>query len=96
MGSGRKPLHIELAQHGAREKLVNKCWGFLNSCMDDPKVSKHQKIEIAKAICVKSMPTNLEMGEKTLEMFQNMSISELQARELEFRNRIADPALNRS
>lgn len=53
---GRPPRHIV----ALRRNVINMSWEFLATCLEDPKMEKKHKMEIAKAICVKSIPTEVE------------------------------------
>ena len=56
---GRPPRHIK----AQRELVINLSWDVMLRYLEDPKGSMQHKVEIAKSICVKNMPTQLEGGQ---------------------------------
>lgn len=50
--SGRKSTTDEQK----RLRIIDKAWNIVEQALDDPRLSKHHKFDIAKAIALRSMP----------------------------------------
>ena len=57
--SGRPFRHVV----ALRNNVINLSWDFLERCLLDKKMPKEKKAEIAKAICVKAIPTEIESNQ---------------------------------
>jgi len=62
-----------------RNNVINMSWELLEKALSDEKVSMNKKIDIAKSICVKSIPNEVEV---TSEAY-NQVLDELAGNDLE-------------
>jgi len=59
-GGGRKGWEDEQL----RKKVLEKCWKFLDAAMSEGSVATYeQKLDIAKSIASKSMPTDINVND---------------------------------